>query len=382
MKIAIYDPLFSEYGHFYRYSKFICTLLNNIESIDEIIVYAEVEKLFTVKEINPQKITVNRIDSSIRNLQTNSIQSSFFDKVCLYFKAYKNYSRIIKQINLANPDYVIFLSQGQLPFWIALRKLKCKSIISSISIKWLYVRGLADQINNHFFKKTLKSATRVMFTEDIYNLKAIQCGIQTGFIFPDRFLPFQKNKTSKENRQNNLVQLVTLGTVAKGKSPENFVKEFIGAEPNVKAQYNYIIAGKDLDNSMENISEQVSTTPEISFINDYLDSDDFNRLIENADFVVIPYSEDYTKYATSGIMWDCFEKRIPILCPDIELFNFYIDKYNIGYTYNYDKLNNTLSKILEERTQFRNEIDQNYNNLVNDYNKTILTKKFKKLLHE
>lgn len=380
MKIIIYDPLFSEFGHFYRYSRFICSMLSSLSFVDKIIVFSESNKLKDLEEIDPNKIVVRKIDSLVSNLQTNSIQSSTFKKVKLYFQAYKNYTKILDKVDEINADYVFFLSQGQMPFWLALKRVKTKTIISSISIKWLYKDSISDWVNNFFFARALKSARKVLFTEEIYNNKAKECGILSGFVFPDRFL--SQRETTVKKKRDGVIKLVTLGTIAKGKSPESFIREFLSIKSYVRGKFFYTIAGKDIDDSMKSFDSEMINFPEIKFLNTYLSGEEFNLLLYDADFVVIPYSEEYTRYATSGIMWDCFQRNIPIICPDIDLFRNYIEKYRIGYIYKSGELEETLKLIVNEIERFDGELAGNFYNLISDFDEATLIKRSDKIFYE
>ncbi|MCT4589742.1 MAG: glycosyltransferase [Carboxylicivirga sp.] len=380
MKIILYDPLFSEFGHFHRYSEFICKLLSDIDYVNEVIVIAESDKLLNLSDINSQKIVVKKVESSVPNLQTRILQSSNIKKIWLYIKAYKNYTKIIRHINGYKADYVFLLNQGQLPFWLAIRKIKLESLITAISIKWLYIDNIKDRVNNFFFTRALKFARRIFFTEDIYYRKANSCGISTGFVFPDRSLDDERNEVI--SAEGSVVNLVTLGTIAKGKSPDDFLQEFINLDKDLLSNFKYTIAGKDIDGTMHHVLANIDEVREVSIIDDYLSEEVFSNLIDRADFVVIPYSESYTRYATSGIMWDCFQKNKPILCPDIELFSHYISKYRIGYTYKKGKLDDTLLQIIRERKQFSETLHQNYHKLIRNYSQSSLANKIRDLLIE
>lgn len=65
----------------------------------------------------------------------------------------------------------------------------------------------------------------------------------------------------------------------------------------------------------------------------YFDRDEYEKFLEESDFVYIAYTKDYG-IRFSGILFDALNKGCQIVCNNNELFKSYVDKYYAGYIYN------------------------------------------------
>ena len=66
-------------------------------------------------------------------------------------------------------------------------------------------------------------------------------------------------------------------------------------------------------------------------------------------------------------MWDCFDNQIPILCPNIQPFKYYIEKYNIGYCYDNGNLLDIMLEISSINKKVINRYKEKYLSLIEDY---------------
>jgi glycosyltransferase involved in cell wall biosynthesis len=128
--------------------------------------------------------------------------------------------------------------------------------------------------------------------------------------------------------------LATVGTINREKNPINFLTALIGTRLVDKKEFvEYRIIGKCFGEIGSHILDIVRGKGGIYFYDSYISHEAFSSLMAEVDIIVIPYDADYTKYMTSGVMWDCFSYGVPMLCPDVPLFRYYIEKYGVGYIY-------------------------------------------------
>ena len=378
MNILLYDPLFSDIGHFLRYNKYLTELLSNMDEVTTITIIAENKKLLSLAEVSA-KVKVLYVDTEIKSLQIKSMQAKGWQKMKLFFKAYSNYSKIIKKINISDADLVLFASQGQLAFWLNMRKLRLKYIVSAISIKWIYKeKGLRNFLYTQY-SYFLKRAELNLFTEIYYKDICEKEGVSKGLVMPDRYLSpvasFQQNAIFGEK-----IKFLTVGTISKTKNPLSFVKEWVQFTPELMEYIEYEIAGKAMDASGIELAKLVENCKNIQFTDAYISDVAYEKLMADADFMVIPYSSDYTKYVTSGVMWDCFERGKPIFCPDIEPFKYYINQFKIGYLYKEGELEKSIVALIEEKNSFLADLKLRYQQLYDLNSKENLLSLFKKQL--
>lgn len=364
MKILIYDPLYSRVGHFYRYNLFLAELMNSIDSITEITVLTEDEELKSL-EGKLEKVRVVYRPSTTGSMQEKSIKAKGLSKISLLLESYRNYKKTIRFINQSDCDLVFFASNGQLSFWLSARALRKKYMVSAISIKWFYRNGLKDHPLYNIYRRFLAKASKVFFTEEMYAKHAEKIGITRTAVFPDRFLT--KDGNLARSASSDQISLVTVGTISTLKNPVSFIRSWDNVQPELVKKFSYGIYGKIMD-GIGNELNSVAAVSQVSIklVNDYVSSAFYNELMAGSDFVVIPYPEEYTRYATSGVMWDCFQMQKPIICPDIEPFRYYINKYGVGYLYSDKNLESTLQKIIAERQEFQSTLDQRFLRLIGE----------------
>ena len=244
--------------------------------------------------------------------------------------------------------------------------LKKKYLVSAISIRWLYdIRSVIRFPLRAIYTKFLRSSLMVFVTEKCYlnvleNHKILQAAV-----LHERFLSRNIESNIESNNSidsNKPLRLVTLGTVSSEKNPVSFVRDLNSIKDD-KLIYEYRIYGKSMDPIGVELRELVNRNANIHYCDEYISNNDYDDLLEWADFVVIPYSENYTKYMTSGVMWDCFERRKLIICPDCELFRHYIDLYKIGFIYTCETLGPLIVTLSANKNSIKQELQLNYERL-------------------
>lgn len=352
MRIVLYDPLYSNIGHYRRYSEYMVELFCSVEKIEEVVYFTEMPG-FIWEGVSNSKLKIMNISSELNSIQEQSISSTGAQRFSLGFKAFRHYIKILREMKKEKCDMNLFLSQGIFSLWIALLFVRIKYSVSIISIKWLFEKGYR-KILRKLFISFLKKANGCIFTEEVYVTSTQNLKLRNKIVLPDRYLSKKSTNSIKKNVLNSKINLVTLGTISVNKNPMNFIKEFCDVSQYLQNQFNYNICGKVLDSGLEELYDLTKMNSNILFRDEYLTATEFNYYTEISDFVVIPYPSEYTNYATSGIMWDCFTKRKSIICPDNKLFNYYINKYGIGYTYKDGELESVLELVAKNKKELIN----------------------------
>lgn len=371
MKIILYDPLYAEKGHYQRYSKYISELLCSSQKIDKVYYFTDKSELNW--DLNSDKIEIVYNNSSrIDDIQTKFIQvkNERLKKLKLIVSSFLHYYLVLKQLRKIKVDKTIFLSQGQLSFWIAVLLFYKSYVVSVIILKWLYEANGIRYFVKKIFELFLKKSNITFFTEDIYLEDTKYLNLSKTFVLSDRFLSISnsKNPLTKSKNSHEKVKLLTLGTISSNKNPIKFLKQFKELEKNIQSGFEYKIYGKIVENNLDELWNLVNEIEPVILKDEYINQELYDELMSEADLIVIPYSGEYLKYATSGVMWDCFEKSKPILCPDHELFIHYINCYQIGYTYNQKNFDLVFKEITKDAPQKITKMITNFEKLQNDFN--------------
>lgn len=380
MKIVLYDPLYSKIGHYQRYTNYITELVCAIDDVKEVVYYTEIPD-FEWSGKKSKKLKIKRVDSKIHSFQELSIKVNGLQRLRLGFNSFLHYLKVIKSIKKEKADKVVFLSQGIFSFWMVLSIVNLKYSTSIISIKWLFENKGYRNILKKLFEKYLKNAEAIFFTEQMYVDTTANLNLKNCFVLPDRYLIPSLNPPKQDLVRKEKIKLVTLGTISANKNPIDFIKEFNKVDNEIQANFEYFICGKVLDKNLNEFFKLVDENPNISLKNEYIKEEEFDTIYNSADLVVIPYPSEYTNYATSGIMWDCFMRKSLIFCPENELFNYYINKYNIGFTYQENHLEDKLKEIIDGRDGLVQLADNNYNKLYSDISFESMLEQMKSFLH-
>jgi glycosyltransferase involved in cell wall biosynthesis len=378
MKIVIYDPLYANIGHFYRYNIFLVEILSSLDEVASIEIIGSDSKLKNLSDIS-DKVTVTPIEQ-VEDIQILSLKAKGAQKIFLAFDLFKQYMRVIKYLNRSAKDTIIlFPSQGQLPFWLAAKFLKRKYYVSAISTRWFFSSTIFQQFLKSLFVSFLKKSELCLFTEVIYKNNAEKLGILKTLVMPDRYLK-KGEALLKQGDGNKKIRLTTLGTISNDKNPIKFINALSAIDKDILSTIEYYIAGKVIDDCKIELEKAIRGQDWINFEDNYISAEKYEELIAGTDFLVIPYPTEYTKYLTSGVMWDCFERKKAIICPESELFGYYINNYQIGYLYNEQKMGELFKSIIAQKTSFFKQLNDNYQLLTSDFSKQKLTDDFEKAL--
>jgi hypothetical protein len=374
MKVIVFDPLYSNVGHFFRYNKYILTLLADMPPIKEIIYISNKDEGRVYEKISKKIRVVSAEDGdqySRTTAQDSLYQTNGIARIKLYTSQMLSYFYIIKRINGLEGDICFFTNNGMIPFWIAvILKLRKKYVVSVISLKSIYEKHSKKHFFYALYRRFLRRAAYIFVTEEPYKkLLNDLLRIHHVAVLHDRFL---RNKDSMSAGDLNIkedatIKLLSLGTMASAKNPVEFVRLLKGVSETIKSHFKYNIVGKSHDGTGDILDNLITSEPCVNYHNSYISDIEYDVLMLNSDYVVIPYSGEYTNFMTSGVMWDCFEQQKPIICPDNELFRFYVSKYNIGFIYTNDTLDSRLENLIKNKDEIKNLFQQNYKKMYDDY---------------
>lgn len=378
MKVTIYDPLFSSIGHYSRYNKFIVELIDEIDEIDEIVFFSD-NPDFNLNIKTKHNIKVVKHIGKIHSIQDLSNNSKGIGIISLGIKSFLHYIKLMHLIQKESANVNLFLSQGIFTFWLAVLFKNVSFSVSVISCKWLFDDGLRKPLK-WLFKKFIKRSNGTIFTETIYEKYFEKYNLEYSIVIPDRYL-YEISQPKDIDVNTNKINLISLGTISSSKNPIDFVNEFISIDETLKEKIQYTICGKIQDENVANILEKASLdNNNISLINNYLPEDLFNELLNSADFVVIPYNDSYTNFATSGVMWDCISNQKPFISPSNKLFSFYAEQYGIGMSFKKGKLNELLKDLTKNKSSIKAMMNENYKLLFNLYSKEKQIKRMQQFL--
>lgn len=370
MKIVLYDPLYSKKGHYERYSKYITELLCSSNEIKKVYYFTDKPELNWNLNSDKIEIVYNKFPR-IEDIQTKFIEvkDTKIKKGKLIISTFLHYYYVLKQLRSLKADKTIFLSQGQLSFWIPVLLFYKDYVVSVIILKWIFETYGVRYFVNKIFEFFLRKSQATFFTEKIYQENTKHLNLRKSFVLSDRFLTNfdTSSNVNEDNRSSNKIKLLTLGTISSNKNPMEFLKQFNKLDENIKSKFEYKIYGKIVESNLSEFLELANSTDSVILKDEYISQELYEELMSEAHLIVIPYSAEYVKYATSGVMWDCFEKSKPILCPKHELFKHYINRYQIGYTYDNDDFDIVLKKIINEIPDRNIEIQANFKTLNKDF---------------
>jgi YbbR domain-containing protein len=79
MKIVIYDPLYANIGHFYRYNIFLVEILSSLDEVASIEIIGSDSKLKNLSDIS-DKVTVTPIEQ-VEDIQILSLKAKGAQKI-------------------------------------------------------------------------------------------------------------------------------------------------------------------------------------------------------------------------------------------------------------------------------------------------------------
>lgn len=137
------------------------------------------------------------------------------------------------------------------------------------------------------------------------------------------------------------------------KSPGKTIIGIIGACANTKALKLISMINKNsLDKEYEfwvisRFGDRFRCLKNVKVLELEFDRENKNKLLQNIDYLLLPYDKREYALSASGVLWDAISNRVPCLMLDCKYFEYYMS-YRIGYQ---AKDINELCKIICEKIQ-------------------------------
>ncbi len=182
---------------------------------------------------------------------------------------------------------------------------------------------------------------------------------------PERFIE-KINVKDIPNERSKELKLLYIGTLRSSKNVELCVE----AIKQLNAiDVKYIIAGRCKSDNKYNdyIKDITNGIPNIIRIDKYLTEEEYKKLIEECDFLVLCDKKEKS-CATYGTMTEALLQGKPIIAPNIEPFSSEIQRYEIGRLYNYNDAVSLCKTISSLRTIDYSSIYKN----IKDYQRLFL----------
>lgn len=268
------------------------------------------------------------------------------------------YIRLIKGcINAVNAllksgDILIFQNQDITPLYFVL-SFWPKCLIK----KKIFIIEYSNPLNTPSRPKECKYFDKIQHKidgvitslEDVGNI--VKCN---AFIIPDYF----PDKSVKPKDCEKKYDFACLGTISEKKELEKMV----GCIKNTK--YKLLIAGKFLDEGRKQSLLDLRLE-NVTIVDAYLDSDEYNAYLKEARFVVLPYNRKHYEEKSSGVALEAIYNGVPVIAPNIKSFKF-VEDYGLGILYNdsfaesFQELNIDYSKNIEKFISNIETVVQNF----------------------
>lgn len=253
-----------------------------------------------------------------------------------------------KQILAHNSDIIIFQSCGFLSLIIGLIIFRPKQRI--------YIMQYTNRLNSDIYRKSYNYVKQ--------KIDGTITGLyEVGKIYSDRVIVMPDYIYIEENFQKNQSRMkydfLICGIMFPEKDVEQVVKVFSKTKLKVK------ISGYFHSKERFKLLKK-SAAENIEIEDKYLNNKQYNKLIEQTKFVILPYKEHYDE-ATSGVVYDAIFRRKPIITKALNSMEFvrennigFLYKKNIGEffdtDYDYNKLVKSIDIFLKQKQDYKMKI--------------------------
>jgi hypothetical protein len=265
------------------------------------------------------------------------------------------------QKNLLTDDFNFIMSIKYIPLFI----------YSFINRKFNYF------VLIHFFPTTKKRLNTFILT---YLLKKTH-----GFMVLDIFVKENLEMIMGCNNKINVIHSRDIKALSLIKNNTSNIKvSFIGsmnAHKDILTLIEIIEEDKYLDIEFYFYSKGISCyfknsnlKNKVTVKDEYFSNEDYEYYLKSSDFVYLAYKSDYG-VRFSGMLCDALSNGCQLICNDNLSFDYYIDKYNVGYIFkNKKELNNILKNI--RKLDLNKEIYNDYSREKREHMFTNIVKKF------
>lgn len=285
----------------------------------------------------------------------NVMSKTFVKSILQYANEYKFFKNFLSNIAKFKPDVILFTSLGETglslirnintPILVVIHTLKRISLNYSFKEKpiiWLK-QQILNKINKSFMERN--SAGIIVLESTLEDMvSSLRCEVIR--IPYELFDEDDLDCSADLEKLNSEFTVTSVGEITSNKNIE-FVLEAIKDVDNPFFKYRLCgkISGKYGEKIKKLISESYS---EVETFFEYLSEKKFKEEFVKTNFVVIPYSKNRQDQA-SGILFDSMKYNRPVIVPNVEPFVSYINKYNIGISYNEGDYSSFINAIKEAK---------------------------------
>lgn len=172
------------------------------------------------------------------------------------------------------------------------------------------------------------------------------------------YVEVPKEKT--KSRVLNKIIIGVIGACANGNA-RNFIKYF--GKQTLNNNYEFWVSSR--------FGKEFMGLPNTRVLHQSFDRECMNQLMEQMDYILLPYGKKDYEISASGVLWDAASNNVPCITLDSKYLEYYASN-NIGY---HAKSIFELTEIMRERIVVSNSCDKIYYtglDKLKDYNQKIM----------
>ena len=371
-KIGIFDPGFDFFGHWITLNRYIAKLLGDDFEVVFLDFGGRMRSVYEGKLTLKYPIAFVDVAGVPAQSATFSFASFFnifwvkkrLSDLFWYQKAFRNIEKLNLDLVLINSQRgpLIYLEKPRFAYGI---NSGAPTLIEARErLKGAYL--IFAPVYDFFIKRYFAFFKRAEFIFTTHE-PTIPSPFPKSVWLPLALDDFKPEKTATKRK------FLTVGTVSDSKNHifavDAFEKFHLG--------FPYLIAGKVLDKTGEEVQRRVenSNNPHLKGMFGNLPMDEYDGLIKESDFMIIPY--DLARGGrNSQVLYDSFRGLTPGITPDGEPFRMYAEKYGVVLLYAKGDENSFRETIEKAATLSKNDFLPNFKKLYEDFSTEKIKERF------
>jgi len=166
------------------------------------------------------------------------------------------------------------------------------------------------------------------------------------------------------DHKGKIPMFLSIGTLRPDKRIETCIKEFNKLSKKYEVQY--VIAGNSSSNYEATITREIFDTNAIIRKNYRIPEDEYTRLFEDADFLLLCDVQQKSS-VTNGTMNEALLNGIPIIAPNYDPYEYYVNKYGVGLLFDPNE-EGDMARVMEQAVMLGKDY---FNNNILNYQETL-----------
>ncbi len=365
-RIAVYDPEFKEFGHNIWFNIHVLKILSPL--FKEVYYFdfnKKVEKHFTDIPVN---VKIIQLPTSLRNVKESMTKAKTLvkRKIDKLFNLIEGkiisgktmrksnfYNQTWEFIDKYNCNLLFLLSEGSKYRNFLYTSRPRIPYILLVHIVWSILNTLNNKHIGRDVKEFLKNSEGLFVLEDFLAPLLTHCN-KNVYRFP--LAVFEDNHTIPRKKETQPLKIGTVGVINERRNTDFILKTLSSYKGDTLEYYLY---GKPLGEAGEKVVKafQKCTFPgNVRVIThfDYLSDEEYDRIVEKCDFMVVAFDEKRKNQGSGGI-YRFTGKFTPMIVPRIEPFVTIEKSYKHLFLF-YDNLSSTsLNELLAVLAKKGNE---------------------------